>query len=170
MQLQAINNRGKYNYQQNQNYKKVNPSFTALKSVVYEGKFCPHTFINDAKMVKCLLDNPAFQRFCTKYDVRVMFHKCSYTDKNAGLFLYCKEALEDSKPNNMFQKMKNFFKEDKRVEYELFFISQFDKLITLSETKLEEKINFAKERLIPRKQEAKDHAEILKSIEKALQK
>ena len=168
MKVQAINNRGIYNYQQNQNYKKVNPSFTELKSVVYGGKFCPHTFINDAKMVKGLLDNPAFQKFYTKYDVRVMFDKCSDTDKNISLFLYCKEALEDSKPNNMFQKIKNFFKEDKRDEYELFFISQFDKLVTLSETKLEEEINFAKERLISRKQEAKDHAEILKSIEKAL--
>ena len=169
MQVQAINNRGKYNYQQNQNYnKKVNPSFTALKSVVYEGKFCPHTFIDDAKIVKGLLNNPAFQKFYTKYDVKVMFDKLCYEDREVSLYLYCKEALEDSKPNNMFQKIKNFFKEDKRDEYRLYFSSKFDRFNTLSETKLEEEIDFAKERLIFRKQEAKEHAEILKSIEKAL--
>ena len=76
--------------------------------------------------------------------------------------------MKDNKPNNLFQKIKLFFKEDERDEYELFFIAHFDKLITLSETKLEEQINFAKERLISRKQEAKEHAEILKAIEKAL--
>ena len=171
MQVQAINNRGKYNYQQNQNYKKVNPSFTALKSVVYDGKFCPHTFIDDAKIVKGLLNNPAFQKFYTKYDVKVMFDKASYADREVRLYLYCKEPLEDSKPNNMFQKIKNFFKadkEDKRDEYRLYFSSKFDRFNTLSETKLEEEIDFAKERLIFRKQRAEEHAEILKSIKETL--
>ena len=164
MQVQAINN----NYQQNQNYKKVNPSFTALKSVVYDGKFCPNTFIDDAKIVKGLLNNPAFQKFYTKYDVKVMFDKASYADREVRLYLYCKEALEDSKPNNMFQKIKNFFKadkEDKRDEYRLYFSSKFYKFNTLSETKLEEEIDFAKERLIFKKQRAEEHAKILESIE-----
>lgn len=174
MKVQAINNRGKYNYQQNQNYnKKVNPSFTALKSVVYDGKFCPQVFIDDAKIVKGLLDNPAFQRFYAKYDVRVKFDRSSYAVRNVRLYLYCKEALEDSKPNNMFQKIKNFFKvdkEDKRDEYRFFFNSESDRFNTLSEAELEDNIYYAKERLILKKQEAEEHAEILKSIEEAFEK
>lgn len=175
MKVQSINNRGKYNYQQNQNYKKVNPSFTALKSVVYDGRFCPYTFIDDAKMVKDLLDNPAFQKFYTKYDVRVIFDKFAEKSKDITLYLYCKKALKDSKPNNIniFQKIKNFFnadKKDKRIEYELCFNSKFDKFNTLSETKLEDGIDLAKKRLISRKQEEEKHAEILKSIEESLKK
>ena len=68
-------------------------------------------------------------------------------------------------------KIKNFFKadkEDKRDEYRLYFSSKFDRFNTLSETKLEEEIDFAKERLIFRKQRAEEHAEILKSIKETL--
>ena len=171
MQVQAINNRGKYNYQQNQNYKqKVNPSFTALKSVNYNGYFFPEFQLDHAKMVKGLLDNPAFQKFYTKYDVEVLFSKLSYEIDGIDLQLFCKDALKDNKPNNLFQKIKRFFKEDERDEYELFFNSKFDNFNTLSETKLEEKINLAKEILISSKKDEEKIAEILKSVEEKLKK
>ena len=110
MQVQAINNRGKYNYQQNQNYKQnVNPSFTALKSVNYKGYFFPESQLDHTKMLKGLLDNPAFQKFYTKYDVEVLFSKLSYEIDGIDLQLFCKDALKDNKPNNLFQKIKHFF-------------------------------------------------------------
>ncbi len=165
MQVQSINN----NYQQNQNYKqKVNPSFTALKSVNYKGYFFPESQLDHTKMVKGLLDNPAIQRFYKKYDVRVLFDKPSYEMEGVNLHLFCKDTLKDNKPNNLFQKIKNFFKEDERDEYELFFNSKFDNFNTLSETKLEEEINLAKEILISNKQDEEEIAEMLKSIEEKL--
>ena len=163
MQVQSINN----NYQQNQNYKqKVNPSFTALKSVSYNGYFSPKSILQHTKMVKGLLDNPAFQKFYTKYDVKVQFSQLS--QDSVDLHLFCKDALKDNKPNNMFQRIKQFFKTDERDEYKLIFNSESDNFNTLSETKLEEELIYAKKSLISSKQEEEEIAEMLKSIEEKL--
>ena len=168
MKVQAINSSYRQNQKHNYN-QKANPSFTALKGVAYRGLFRPDMSLRDAKMVKGLLDNPAFQKFSTKYDVFAEFFISRFENTNdVYLYLYCKEALEVSKRKNMFQKIKNFFKtdkKDKRDVYQLFFNSKYDSFNTISETELEKEFNRSKKCLIAKKQDAEKHAEILKSIE-----
>ena len=85
---------------------------------------------------------------------------------------YYNQELEtwkaEKQPKTILQKIKNFFKEDERDEYELFFNSKFDNFNTLSETKLEEEINLAKKILISSKKDEEKIAETLKSVKEKL--
>lgn len=101
MQVQSINN----NNNNNMNFK-------ALKGLKYVNSFNPDRRLDDAKIVKAVIDSPAVQEFAKKYDFMARFDRYIFQYYFTGDPLYSLEFLPVPVPVKQKQESSifNFFK------------------------------------------------------------
>ena len=150
-------------YQNHNHNQKFNPSFKALKKIIYN-----RSSLDDALFLNTFIKKPGIKRFCEKYDVIVRYYTC--LDGSKTMDFDCRDVLKGSERNSMLQKIINFFKPDNRKLYEFYYNSKNEDLYELTESKLEDSIFWAKQALLYKEESAKFLEETRKSIDKVIKK